>query len=161
MLSFHSLSHLFAEFENIIYENLEIFTPNTRDKDARWIFPGTHVYKFQYQLPLDLPYSLDGSRYGRIEYKSKAEVLIPTCNPVESLEEEFIIHSRDSPEIEAKQGALEPKLPKENVEYGVLGGGCFVKKSHVELYIKLPKSVYKQGQVIRPVVECTVEQGGW
>ena len=26
-------------------------------------------------MPFDLPYSLDGSRYGRIEYKSKAEVL--------------------------------------------------------------------------------------
>ena len=51
------------------------------------------------------------------------------------------------------------KLPKENVEYGVLGGGCFVKKSHVELFMKLDKSVYKQGQIIRPVVECTVEQG--
>ena len=98
-------------------------------------------------------------RYGRIEYKSKAEVLIPTCNPVESLEEEFIIHSRDTPDVEAKQEAMEAVLPKENVEYGTLGGGCFVKKSHVELFIKVDKSVYKQGQYIRPVVECTVEQG--
>ena len=104
-------------------------------------------------------FSMLAFKYGRIEYKSKAEVLIPTCNPVESLEEEFIIHSRESPDIEAKQGALEIKLPKENVEYGVLGGGCFVKKSHVELFMKLDKSVYKQGQIIRPVVECTVEQG--
>ena len=52
----------FEEFENIIYESLEIFSVNPRDKDARWIFPGLHVYKFQYQLPLDIPYSLDGSR---------------------------------------------------------------------------------------------------
>ena len=80
-------------------------------------------------------------------------------NPVESLEEEFIIHSRDSVDVEARQSALEEKLPKENVEYGVLGGGCFVKKSHVELYMKIEKSVYKQGQFIRPYVECTVEQG--
>ena len=86
-------------------------------------------------------------------------MLIPTCNPVESLEEEFIIHSRDTPEVEARQEAMEAMLPNENVEYGVLGGGCFVKKSHVELYLKLDKSVYKQGQVIRPVVECTVEKG--
>jgi len=149
----------YEEFENIIYENLEIFTPNLRDKDTRWIFPGKHVYKFQYQLPKDLPYSLDGSRYGRIEYKSKAEVLIPMTNPVESLEEEFIIHSRDSKDIEARQAALEAKLPKENVEYGELGGGCFVKRSHVEMFIKLSKSVYKQGQYIRPVIECTVEKG--
>ena len=50
-------------------------------------------------------------------------------------------------------------LPRENVEYGVLGGGCFVKKSHVELFIKISRSVYKQGQYVRPVVECTVEKG--
>ena len=45
------------------------------------------------------------------------------------------------------------------MEYGTLGGGCFVKKSHVELFIKIPRSVYKQGQYVRPVVECTVEKG--
>ena len=50
-------------------------------------------------------------------------------------------------------------LPLENVEYGVLGGGCWVRKSRVELFIKLERSVYKQGQYIRPVVECTVEKG--
>ena len=60
---FFIVSTLYSpEFENIIYESLDIFTPNIRDKDARWIFPGDHVYKFQYKLPLDLPYSLDGSR---------------------------------------------------------------------------------------------------
>ena len=41
----------------------------------------------------------------------------------------------------------------------MLGGGCFVKKSRVELFIKLERSLYKQGQYIRPVVECTVEKG--
>ena len=40
-------------------------------------------------------------RYGRIEYKSKAEVMVPGVNPVESLEEEFFIVSRNPPEIEA------------------------------------------------------------
>ena len=47
------------------------------------------------------------------------------------------------------------------MEYGTLGGGCFVKKSHVELFIKIPRSVYKQGQYVRPVVECTVEKGNY
>ena len=54
---------------------------------------------------------------------------------------------------------MEAELPKENVEYGVLGGGCFVKKSHVELFMKLDRSVYKQGQIIHPYVECSVEAG--
>ena len=40
-------------------------------------------------------------RYGRIEYKSKAEVMVPGINPVESLEEEFFVISRSPPEIEA------------------------------------------------------------
>ena len=40
-------------------------------------------------------------RYGRIEYKSKAEVMVPGVNPVESLEEEFFVISRSPPEIEA------------------------------------------------------------
>lgn len=50
-------------------------------------------------------------------------------------------------------------LPRENVEYGVLGGGCFVKKSRVEIFLRVERSVYKQGQYVRPVVECTVEKG--
>ena len=70
----------YEEFESILYENLDIFTPNLRNPDARWIFPGKHVYKFSYQLPTDIPYTLDGSRYGRVEYKSKAELLIPGWN---------------------------------------------------------------------------------
>ena len=97
--------------------------------------------------------------YGKIQYTSKAEMIVPGINPVESLEEEFFILSKNPPEIEALQEMQEGKLPKENVEYGALGGGCFVKKSHVELYIKMPRSVYKQGQYVRPVVECTVEKG--
>ena len=86
-------------------------------------------------------------------------VIVPGINPVESLEEEFFILSKNPPAIEALQEAQEGTLPLENVEYGVLGGGCFVKKSRVEIFVKLTKSVYKQGQYIRPVVECTVEKG--
>ena len=52
-------------------------------------------YDCRYKLPEALPYSLDG-RYGRIEYKSKAEVIVPGINPVESLEEEFFILSKES-----------------------------------------------------------------
>lgn len=149
----------YEEFESLVYENLDIFTPNLRDRDARWIFPGKHTYKFSYRLPVDIPYTLDGSRYGRVEYKSKAELLIPASNPVESQEEEFILRSRPEPKVEAELAALEGVLPRENAEYGRLGGGCFAKTQHVELFIKLDRSVYKQGQLIRPTVECTVEKG--
>lgn len=149
----------FEEYESLLNENLDIFTPNLKDKNARWIFPGKHIYNFKYQLPMNLPYCLDGSRYGRIEYKTKAKLLIPGTNPVESLEEEFFLHSKTTERDEAMLLKMEDELPKENVEYGVLGGGCFVKKSHVELFMKLEKTVYKQGQIIHPYVECSVEQG--
>ena len=130
-----------------------------RDIYSGWLYPGSKSYRFSYKLPQDLPYSLDGSKYGRIEYKSKAEVMVPGINPVESLEEEFFIVSRNPPEIETLQQQVGDNFPRENVEYGVLGGGCFVKKSRVELFIRLEHNVYKQGQYIRPVVECTVEKG--
>ena len=29
------------EFEKILQEDLEIFTPNLKDRNKRWIFPGT------------------------------------------------------------------------------------------------------------------------
>ena len=39
-------------------------------------------------------------------------------------------------QVEEEQRSQEGVLPKENVEYGVLGGGCFAKTQHVELFIK-------------------------
>ena len=45
-----------------MYENMEIFKVNLRDPNARWIFPGKHIYNFEYKLPEKIPYSLDGSR---------------------------------------------------------------------------------------------------
>merc|ERR1712223_1680511 len=123
----------FEEFQMLLNDKVDIFRVTRKKPQEAWIFPGKHVYDFRYQLPFDLPYSLDGSRYGRIEYKSKAEVLIPNSHPIESLEEEFFILSRDSLEEEEAQMAQELSLPKENTEYGSVGGGCFAKKSHIEV----------------------------
>ena len=39
-------------------------------------------------------------------------------------------------QVEEEQRSQEGVLPRENVEYGVLGGGCFAKTQHVELFIK-------------------------
>ena len=39
-------------------------------------------------------------------------------------------------QVEDEQRSQEGVLPRENVEYGVLGGGCFAKTQHVELFIK-------------------------
>ena len=31
----------FAEYERMLREDLDIFTPNLKDRNKRWIFPGT------------------------------------------------------------------------------------------------------------------------
>ena len=49
----------YEEYDNLIHEYLEVFTPNLRDPDAKWIFPGQHEYAFSYKLAKELPYSLD------------------------------------------------------------------------------------------------------
>jgi hypothetical protein len=54
---------------------------------------------------------------------------------------------------------MELNLPKKNTEYGAVGGGCFGSKSHIEVHMELERSVYKQGQSIRPEVEITLEPG--
>ena len=56
----------YEEFSNLVHEYLEIYTPNLRDPNQRWIFPGKHSYEFKYKLPQKLPYSLDGSRFVKI-----------------------------------------------------------------------------------------------
>jgi len=150
---------IYEEFERTLDEDLEIFTPDLRDRQKRWIFPGIHNYKFEYQLPEDLPASLDESKFGHIEYRSKAVVLVPGRTPIESLEESFSLVSKNPPEDEAKLAAMEGKYDLENVEYGTIGGGLFSKKTKIEIILRLEKSVYKQGQVIKGIVEINCENG--
>ena len=147
------------EHEILLNDVIFVFKPDFKDTYSKWLFPGRHVYNFEYQLPKNIPYSVDGSKYGRIEYKSKAEVNVLNSKPVESLEEEFFLHSRMEDGMEEEYLQLEATLPKENVEYGSLGGGCFVKKSKAEIFVKLEKNIYKQGQKIYPRVEVAVENG--
>ena len=150
----------YEEHEILLSEMIKIVNPDKRkDKNALWIFPGRHEYRFDYLLPTNLPYSLDGSKYGRIEYKTKAEVIITPLISVESLEEEFFIHSKHDPDDEAKLEKVGLSLPKENVEYGDLGGNCFVKKSQAEIFLKIEKSMSKQGQKIKARVEIAIEPG--
>ena len=150
----------YEEHEILLNEKIKVFNPDKKlDSNSMWIFPGKHEYLFTYKLPTNLPYSLDGSRYGRIEYKTKAEVVVTPSTTVESLEEEFFIHSRHDEDAEKMLDILADSMPKENVEYGDLGGSCFVKKSRAEVYLKLPQSVYKQGQRIKTTIEVAVEPG--
>ena len=122
--------------------------PLKRDRYSQWLFPGSKSYKFSYTLPLALPYSLDGSKYGRIEYKAKAVVLMGNLKTSESMDEEFFLRTRLSLLEEAKIMAASKNLPLENVQYGRLGGGCFSKPFFLEVLLRLPRSVYYQGQMV-------------
>ena len=134
------ISH--KEHEILLNGDKLVFKPDFKDTYSKWLYPGRHEYKFAYDLPITMPYSLDGSKYGRIEYKSKAEVIVMNSKPVESLEEEFFLHSKSEDGVEEEYLELEKTLPKKNVEYGFLGGGCFVKKSQAEIFLELPRNVY-------------------
>ena len=112
------------------------------------MYPGSKSYRFSYLLPKDLPYSLDGSKYGRIEYKAKAVVLMGNLKTSESMDEEFFLRSQLRPSDEAQIMAASKKLPLENVQYGRLGGGCFSKPFFLEVLLRLPHSVYYQGAMV-------------
>ena len=48
---------------------------------------------------------------------------------------------------------------QENCAYAEIGGTCFMKKSEVELFLKLERSYYKLGEEINVYVECKVVGG--
>ena len=50
---------------------MEIWKGNPRKKEELWLFPGVHEYPFTYALPIDLPESMDDSRYAKINYTVK------------------------------------------------------------------------------------------
>ena len=55
---------------------MEIWKGNPRKKDELWLFPGVHEYPFTYNLPIDLPESMDDSGYANINYTIKV------CNQI-------------------------------------------------------------------------------
>ena len=50
-------------------------------------------------------------------------------------------------------------LFQENCTYATIGGTCFRKKTHIELFMSLPKNVWKLGEKIPVHVECSVRGG--
>ena len=138
----------YEEIDFPLNDIVQIHSANKRDRYSQWLFPGTKTYRFSYKLPLALPYSLDGSKFGRIEYKAKAVVLIGNLKTSESMEEEFFVRSKHSPTEEVQIIATSKKFPLENVQYGRLGGGLFSKPFFLEVLLKLPRSVYYQGEMV-------------
>ena len=146
---------------NVPYEEIDyplndvvmIHSANKRDRYSQWLYPASKTYRFSYKLPANLPYSLDGSKYGRIEYKAKAVVLMGNLKTSESMDEEFFVRSKMPPLDEAQIVTSSKKFPLENVQYGRLGGGCFSKPFYLEILLRLPRSVYHQGEMVSQEIQ--------
>lgn len=148
----------YEELDFPLNETITIREANKQDPYSQWMYPGEQSFKFSFKLPKELPYSLDGSKYGSIYYKAKAVVLIANGKTSESMDEDFFIRSRP-PKMEENLIEMAARnLPLQNVEYGDIGGGCFSKPSHVEILVKLTKSVYKQGEKVHYVICRWLEQ---
>jgi len=145
----------FAEIEDYIDESIKIWVPNPRKKDEQWIYPGTREFPFTYQLPVDLPESLEDSRYATINYTVKSTVYMTLGRTSSSMEETFYLQALPDPSVPKP---AEEDLPKENCVYETVSAGCW-GKSHIELYLKLEKNVFKLGETIKVHVECTVKGG--
>jgi hypothetical protein len=53
----------FAEVEDYLDEDVIVWAPNSRRRDDLWMFPGQHSYPFSFKLPIELPDTLEDSRY--------------------------------------------------------------------------------------------------
>ena len=87
----------FAEIEDYLDETLKVWIP--KKKDQQWFFPGVHEYPFKYTLPVDLPESMEDSRYGKIVYTIKASVLMPYGKLSSSMEDSFYLVALPDPSV--------------------------------------------------------------
>ena len=80
-----------------------------KKKDDQWMFPGTYEYPFNFRLPLDLPETLDSSRYATISYTVKASVYMNLGRKSDSIEEGFYLQAMPDTRIPK---VAEEDLPK-------------------------------------------------
>ena len=146
----------FEELDFPINETIIIHEMNRNDEYSKWLFPGNKTFRFSYPLEKTLPYSLEG-KYGTIAYKAKAVVMIANGKTSESMEEDFFVRSRP-PQLEENLLTIASlKAPLDNVEYGKVGSGCFsTAKRNIEIGIKIPKPIFKQGEKVY-ISACTIK----
>ena len=77
----------------------------------KYSFTGTHEYSFNYELPKDLPETLDGSRFGTISYAIKGSVYMTLGRVSHSIEEQFYLQSLPDPRVPIP---ADEDLPKVN-----------------------------------------------
>ena len=51
-----------TQVEDYLDEDITVWAPNPRKKEELWMFPGNHEYPFTFDLPEDLPDTLEDSR---------------------------------------------------------------------------------------------------
>ena len=119
---------------------------------------------------------MDGSRYATLTYTIKASVYMTLGRVSHSIEDTFYLkalpdtrmpklENDDLPKVRFTkyniytQPFIQRSLIQENCAYATIGGGCWFKPTHVELYMTLDKSVYKLGETIKVHVEASVKGG--
>ena len=102
----------FSEHEEYLDEDLKVWA--TKDK---WTYSGQHEYPFNYELPVDLPSSLDNdSRYANIHYVTRASVHLPKGVVMSSLEKNFFIDALPEPECIKQKKKEEERLLKKRLK---------------------------------------------
>ena len=79
---------------------------------------GIHEYPFTYPLPVDLPMSLDDSRYATISYTVKSTVFMTLGRTSSSMEETFSLQALPDPSVPLPLDEDLPKvitLPRKNI----------------------------------------------
>ena len=51
-----------AEVEDYLDEDVLVWAPKATKRDEMWMFPGVHEYPFTFEIPNDLPDTLEDSR---------------------------------------------------------------------------------------------------
>ena len=89
-------------------------------KNHEYLYVGTHEYPFSFQLPVDLPETLEDSRYATISYTAKSTIYMTLGRTSSSMEENFYVQALPDPSVPKP---LEVDLPKENTVYETISGG--------------------------------------
>ena len=102
----------YAEIEDYLDEDLLVWAPKLNRKDDLWMFPGQHTYEFEYELPIDLPDTLEDSRFGEVSYYCKASVYMTHQRVSHSMEEPFYIITAPDPSVPKPAEEDMPKVEK-------------------------------------------------
>ena len=100
---------------------MTIWFPNPRKREEQWIYPGTHEYPFKYELPVDLPETLEDSRYATISYNVKSTVYMTLGRSSSSMEETFYLQALPDPTVLLPAEEDMPKVRDYHATQGKFG----------------------------------------